>query len=132
VSGFGYDPDRDPRHLPNPEEFLLDRELAEVTDELETNSIHLHRFESMQVMFETAGWANFVEIVAQEADLLDARLSRDVTQSSWTYLRGQRVWCDFILQMPQAISKALNQFRTKQAELNARAENVRSRNEGGP
>ncbi len=126
-----YDPDNDPRYVPDPDVFLLDREIVEVTDRLESNAVHIARFEQILALFESPGWANFIQIVAAEADQLDMHLTRATDQSNWKYLRGQRVWCDFILQMPQTIEKSLRSLRVKQNELNAQVEGLREQNEGG-
>ena len=125
-----YDPHNDPRFVPGVDETILERDLADIGDQIEKLEGTVARFEAMQQIFESAGWAYFSDVVTAEAELIDTQLVRAREQPMWMFLRGQRVWCDFILQMPATADKTLDDLRDKIAALSLKADKTRERQEG--
>lgn len=112
-----YDPEGDPRHLPDVSERILERLADEVADRVEAVASLVHSFEAIERIYETEGWAHLMGIVAKEADQLDSRLITDTDIHTWRYHRGQRAFADFILTLPQLTGDKLGELRTAQARL---------------
>lgn len=125
-----YDPDTDPRHLPDVSQRVMERTREEVEENSEKVAGLISSFEAIEGMFETVGWANLVAIVAQEADILDGHLVRDVDIYLWRYHRGQREFADFILTMPQLVNDKLSELRGTRARLSQRHQELQEEQGG--
>ena len=119
-----YDPESDPRHLPDTSYRVLAAVQAEVEDHQERVAGVIRQFEQIESLYDTEGWAHLVAIVAAEADQLDGRLITDTDIHTWRYHRGQRAFADFILTLPQTTGGKLAELRQMQARLQARSEDL--------
>lgn len=114
-----YDPTGDPRHIPGDFTPAPDRDFSE---QLEENEAHIERLTAIQGLFDLPGWAHLVQIVAHDGDALDKLLTETRDVNEWKYLRGQKVWNDFILNLPSQISGALTTMRNRQRAFSAQTE----------
>lgn len=119
-----YDPETDPRYLPDIAHRVLQHVQAEVEERQERISDIIRQFEQIEALYDTEGWAHLVAIVAAEADQLDNRLITDTDIHTWRYHRGQRAFADFILTLPQTTGGKLAELRQAQAKLQARNEDL--------
>lgn len=122
-----YDPDADPRYLPDTSRRILEHTQAAVEENSERIASFIRQFETIESLYDTEGWANFQAIIASEADQLDGRLINDTDIHTWRYHRGQRAFADFILTLPQLTGSKLSDLRRAQARLQAENEDLQDR-----
>jgi hypothetical protein len=101
-----YDPDADPRYIPDPFAEMTARLLdAAKLQAIEDYEAAVDRIDAIQQMFETEGWAILVNMIARESDTLDMGLTKEMDRSQWMMLRGQKVQADFFLELPGRLSQ---------------------------
>jgi hypothetical protein len=128
---MAYDPESDPRHLPDVSERILERVQAEVAERSEQIASYIHTFAAIEALYDTEGWAHLMSIVRSEADQLDSRLISDTDINTWRYHRGQRSFADFILTLPQLTSDKLRDLRGAEQRLARENEELQDRLGGG-
>jgi len=118
---MNYDPTADPRFIPTPlteaieeQRQLLEGQLAELED-------GLARCEELFRMFDSPAWATLMRIVASNSDEIERRMVKEVDQVRWNLLRGQKLWVDWALGLPQEISKlrdaTMRRMRSVQGQM---------------
>lgn len=114
-----YDPNGDPRHIPvyDPDE-IRRQEAADLAERaIRRADDAIRRFDEMQEMFGTPGWAHYVAIVEENVEVLERHLNEETDQSKWSVLRGQLAMARFVLDIPTQAAKALDKLNGQRQEL---------------
>ena len=94
-----YDPAGDPRHIPFETAPQRDDiiELGNTLVQLETADETWGR---LIALFDHPGWSELTAIIASDRDAIDAAMVKALDPLEWKFLRGQRLWADFVLSLP--------------------------------
>lgn len=111
---MSYDPQADPRYVPLPQRGFSDTERDRMEQTAEAYTSALRELDAIADLFDTPGWGYLVTRIGKEQDVLDAELIRETAHERWMFLRGQRLYCDFLVNLPTQINQG---HRKLQAEL---------------
>lgn len=118
-----YDPEQDPRHIP-----MMMREVAELLNYVEAENelresklvnleAGIERCDQLLELFALPAWNYLVALLVEESDELDTALKKVTDIQKWHMIRGEKIMCDWLLEMPMSTQKTREHFAVTHKQL---------------
>ena len=95
-----YDPRGDPRYIPY-EPAPLREDVVELGDTLVKLETAQETWDRLIDLFDHVGWAELAAIIAKDRDAIERKIKVTTDHYEWAMLRGQLLWADFVLSLPE-------------------------------